>query len=150
NRAERLRAAAALVPTNSPAAQIPLVCCLRWPGWLPKSSSKVWIIWTGVTGGSVDAAVVAAVAATVAVVAAVAMGAVGAPHAPAPGAANRVAAKTNAMELIDAGTGGGPGEEYGFIALSCDVTVAVLLTVRASFWTNQRSTSSTCDGSMGR
>jgi hypothetical protein len=47
--AERLRATASVVPTNSPAAQVPLAWFLRWPGCTPKSPSNASIICGAVT-----------------------------------------------------------------------------------------------------
>src|SRR2546429_9745520 len=47
--AERLRAPASVVPTNSPAAHVPLMWFLRWPGCTPKVPSKVSIICGEVT-----------------------------------------------------------------------------------------------------
>ncbi len=47
--AERLRAAASVVPTNWPAAQVPLVWFLRWPWCTPKSPSKASSICGAVT-----------------------------------------------------------------------------------------------------
>src|ERR1700733_7184716 len=61
NNGERLSAAASGVPTNSPAAHVPLIWFLRWPGCTPKVPSNDAIICEGVTVGA--AAVVAAGAA---------------------------------------------------------------------------------------
>src|SRR6476646_6194714 len=47
--AERERAAASGVPTNSPAAHVPLMWFLRWPGCTPKVPSKASIICGAVT-----------------------------------------------------------------------------------------------------
>jgi hypothetical protein len=44
NSAERLRAAASLVPTNSPAAHVPLMWFLRCPACAPNVPSKASII----------------------------------------------------------------------------------------------------------
>src|SRR3981189_2506938 len=47
--AERLRAAASVVPTNSPAAHVPLMWFLRWPRCTPTVLSKASIICGAVT-----------------------------------------------------------------------------------------------------
>src|SRR5258706_11351278 len=47
--AERLKAAVSVVPTNSPAVQVPLAWFLRWPRCTPKSPSKASIICGAVT-----------------------------------------------------------------------------------------------------
>src|SRR3984957_500587 len=52
NSGERLSGAAAAVPTNSPAAQVPLMWFLRWPGCTPKVPSKDSIICWGVIDGA--------------------------------------------------------------------------------------------------
>src|ERR1700733_8082006 len=59
NNGERLSAAASAVPTNSPAAHVPLMWFLRWPGCTPKVPSNDSIICWGVM---VAAAVVVVVA----------------------------------------------------------------------------------------
>src|SRR5580698_1462100 len=61
NNGDRLSAAASAVPTNSPAAHVPLMWFLRWPGCTPKVPSNDSIICCGVMVGA--AAVVAAGAA---------------------------------------------------------------------------------------